>query len=546
MKNYFKHILGIFIFFSISAALFSQSLTLVGEAQLSLRGEGVIFSTPSIHLKDNSRLINPENITLTKSDYINITSKDAKIITRLLSKGEIAKIAVGIDGKTNLTIRNTGANTTFIVGMEAHSEADALPYIWKIQATEKSGAESASLAFAWEKEAEPAAFYPKALANKMDSQWLFLKDQTLSGEMASLEDFTEFGPSASSFTVKSSLSDADEDGVPDILEIQQGSDYDDPLAYLDTDGDGVPDYIELIQNSAPLNPLSFLDSNGDGVADYIRDRSLVVLLYASTMQVPWGYTEMDQFLTNSISAILGSGLIVDAAVSWDKADLNIYKKGIYQIAGEINYPRGVLNVYNLSANIAVEILPKPAPLDILLDSDSFNGSSNESILPVGRFEILDPIDDIHEIMLYNEGYDNGLFEIRDNMLYWNSEERAEGRTSFNIIVRVTDRDGNTLDKFFEINRTRMPFEDIRVPNTFTPNGDGINDFWDVRDLRLYQGARIQVFDGGGVRVFYTENPDIGWDGKRNGRDLPIGAYYWVIEIRESGESRKGILNLLRK
>jgi len=546
MKNYIKLFLGIFISFSLSTELFSQGVTLVGDAKLSLKGEGVIFSAPSIQLNDNSRLINPENITLTKSDYIKISSKDAKIITKLLSRGEISKIAVGIDGRTNLTIKSTGSNTSFIVGMEVLSESDALPYMWKIQAAGNSGAESAGLEFSWEKEAEPDAFFPKALAYRNDSDWSFSKNQTLSGEMVSLEDFKAFGSSASSFTVKTSLVDSDGDGVPDILEIQQGTDYDDPLDYMDSDGDGVPDYIELIQNTNPLDPLSYLDSNGDGVSDYIRDRSIVALLIASEMQFPWGFQGIDQFLTDSISAVLGSGIIVDIAVNWDKSNLDIFKRGIYLIPGDISYPSGVFDAYKVSPKIEVEILPKPAPVDITIDNASFIANPDDFFTPVGSFEVLDPVDDIHEIMLYNEGYDNGFFEIRDNVLYWSSDQRAEGQTSFTILVRVTDRDGNTLDKYFKINRSRMPFDQIKIPNTFTPNGDGINDVWGVPELRYYQGASVQIFDGGGVRIFYTDNPDISWDGKIDGNDMPIGAYFWVIEIRETGQSRRGVVNLLRK
>jgi gliding motility-associated-like protein len=183
---------------------------------------------------------------------------------------------------------------------------------------------------------------------------------------------------------------------------------------------------------------------------------------------------------------------------------------------------------------------------VTLDNNSFEGSSIEPLIRVGRLEVLDPVDDIHEIILLNDGYDNGFFEIKDDVLYWSSDQRVEGKTTFTIIVRVTDRDGNTLDKFLEINRSRIPLEEIWIPNTFTPNGDGFNDVWEVTDLRVYQGARIQIFDGGGIRVFYTENPDKGWDGTKDGKDMPIGAYYWTIEIRESGESRRGVLNLLRK
>jgi hypothetical protein len=127
--------------------------------------------------------------------------------------------------------------------MEVLSVSDALPYIWKIEPAEKSGSERAGLGFSWEKEAEPDDFYPKALANRIGSQWHFLKEQTLSGEMARLEDFNQFGPVASTFTVRTSLDDSDGDGVPDILEIQQSSDYDDPFDYLDSDGSKLYLYV---------------------------------------------------------------------------------------------------------------------------------------------------------------------------------------------------------------------------------------------------------------------------------------------------------------
>jgi hypothetical protein len=47
-------------------------------------------------------------------------------------------------------------------------------------------------------------------------------------------------------------------------------------------------------------------------------------------------------------------------------------------------------------------------------------------------------------------------------------------------------------------------------------------------------------------LFYTENPDVRWDGTYEGKELPIGSYYWVIEIGETGEARRGIVNLIRE
>ncbi|MFO7824644.1 MAG: gliding motility-associated C-terminal domain-containing protein [Cyclobacterium sp.] len=117
---------------------------------------------------------------------------------------------------------------------------------------------------------------------------------------------------------------------------------------------------------------------------------------------------------------------------------------------------------------------------------------------------------------------------------------------FQVLVRVTDRDGNVMDRLLEIERTRKPVSDIEVYNSFTPNGDGINDGWGVPELRHYSGVSIQIFERSGKRVFYTQDPDHRWDGTFEGVDLPVGTYYWTVQVKETGETRKGMLNILKK
>ena len=249
--------------------------------------------------------------------------------------------------------------------MENRSDPDGLPYVWKIEAAEKSGSEAAALTFSWQKEDEPNPFLVKALANLQDDRWVFPDKQTVIGEEAVLENFKGFGSEPSLFTVKSSQLDFDGDGVPDIQEILDGSVSDDPLDYSDRDGDGVPDYIELLQNTNPANPSSYLDSRGDGISDYKRDRSVVALLFTSELQIPWGFQGIGQFLAPTVRGILGSGLLVDLVADWDQSALNVYRRGIYEVKGVFRYPRGVFDVYKLPSSIRVEVLPKPVPEDIL-------------------------------------------------------------------------------------------------------------------------------------------------------------------------------------
>jgi len=123
---------------------------------------------------------------------------------------------------------------------------------------------------------------------------------------------------------------------------------------------------------------------------------------------------------------------------------------------------------------------------------------------------------------------------------------VSGKTQFTVVIRVIDRDGNEIEKSFTINRGRTDIMELEIFNSFTPNGDGINDTWGVPDLRYFTGVRVQVFDRNGERLFYSESADTRWDGTYKGKEMPVGTYFWVVEVIETGKVRRGILTILRK
>uniref|UniRef100_UPI004047DA9B T9SS type B sorting domain-containing protein n=1 Tax=Algoriphagus sp. TaxID=1872435 RepID=UPI004047DA9B len=263
----------------------------------------------------------------------------------------------------------------------------------------------------------------------------------------------------------------------------------------------------------------------------------------SLVQTNWS---KDPILPTKVTIVLTEGQSFQVGVTWDKSTLNIFARGTYTLFGTISLPNYIGNSNQVRAKILVQVLPKPAPRDVTIDNSTFVGSTSVFFIGVGAFVVNDPVDNIHVVGLLGDGYDNKFFSIKDNILYWNSAERAPGKVTFSIVVRVTDRDGNTLDKFFTITRTRKDFDSLTITNAFSPNEDRFNDAWGVPELRFYEGVRIQIFNSGGSRLFYTENPDIRWDGTYNGKEMPVGSYYWVIEVIETGEMRRGVLNLIRK
>jgi gliding motility-associated-like protein len=84
-----------------------------------------------------------------------------------------------------------------------------------------------------------------------------------------------------------------------------------------------------------------------------------------------------------------------------------------------------------------------------------------------------------------------------------------------------------------------------IPNAFSPNGDGVNDTWEITYLANYPGATVEVYNRGGQQVYFSEGYSRAWDGTRNGKPLPIGVYYYIIEPKNGLERITGTLTIVR-
>lgn len=74
--------------------------------------------------------------------------------------------------------------------------------------------------------------------------------------------------------------------------------------------------------------------------------------------------------------------------------------------------------------------------------------------------------------------------------------------------------------------------ELRIPNAFTPNSDGVNDVWKVA-YRSLLSFKCWIFDRYGNQLYYFDNPNDGWDGKHNGKTVKSGVYFYVIEAKGS-------------
>ncbi len=83
-----------------------------------------------------------------------------------------------------------------------------------------------------------------------------------------------------------------------------------------------------------------------------------------------------------------------------------------------------------------------------------------------------------------------------------------------------------------------------VPNAFSPNGDGINDRWRIQYLESYPGATVQVFNRYGQVVFSSFEYSVDWDGKLNGKPLPIGTYYYIVDPKNGRNKITGSITIV--
>ena len=88
------------------------------------------------------------------------------------------------------------------------------------------------------------------------------------------------------------------------------------------------------------------------------------------------------------------------------------------------------------------------------------------------------------------------------------------------------------------------YKAIIIPNTFTPNNDGINDTWNVTALDTYPQALTQIYDRYGGIVFNSIGYAKPWDGTYNNKRVPTGTYYYLIDLK-NGKKFSGWLLVVR-
>jgi len=76
---------------------------------------------------------------------------------------------------------------------------------------------------------------------------------------------------------------------------------------------------------------------------------------------------------------------------------------------------------------------------------------------------------------------------------------------------------------------------VVVPNAFTPNGDGINDLWNIKSIEAYPKCIVSVYSRYGTLIYQSKGYPRSWDGTSSGTPVPTGTYYYIINLNEDND-----------
>jgi gliding motility-associated-like protein len=88
---------------------------------------------------------------------------------------------------------------------------------------------------------------------------------------------------------------------------------------------------------------------------------------------------------------------------------------------------------------------------------------------------------------------------------------------------------------------------LTMPNIFTPDNDGINDFFEAKEIQNITEASLRIVNRWGDLMFETTDLTMGWNGKTNGEDSPEGVYFWIVDYTKGNQQVRdqGFLHLFR-
>jgi len=290
--------------------------------------------------------------------------------------------------------------------------------------------------------------------------------------------------------------------IPQIIGEQTGLN----ITYLDSNGQALSNF----NSNSYRNRIPFSETIGVRVAhvdhpecysetyfDLIIERAPIVDLQ------PIYYVcdqEPSRIFTADPEADSWAWVAEDGSVLSDTFEVTLAQAGHYTL-----YTTHSLNGISCGYSASFQLVVADAPTIQKVKTDNFSGNGLIEILATGTGELEYSIDGEH----YQK---ERLFQGLPEGLYTVYARNLEGcGQDFQEVV--------LLD----------------FPKFFSPNGDGTNDYWQIKALDNFPGAVIHIFDRYGKLLKEIRPNELGWDGTFNGRSLPPSDYWFSLDLGNGKE-----------
>ena len=309
-----------------------------------------------------------------------------------------------------------------------------------------------------------------------------------------VESITEIitsAPDCDSDGIENSIDqDDDNDGISDVIETN-----------LDFDLDGIPNSIDL-------------DSDNDGCFDAVES----------------GFNDPDNdgLIGESPLIVDSNGLVINQN-SYNDLPRDLNNNGIYDFLEILEIPEILPPDQNF-----VEIIPGNS----LTLRYPYSDSSYSFQWQIKR--------DFEDWADLNENIDfSGVYTSELELT--NPTEQYIG---FKFRLKI-DRLFNSCPLIGITDPIELVFQDLFIPNSFSPNGDGVNDLFVISGIEAFPDHRLTIYNRWEQKVFETKNYENNWDGSpnmsygNNSKLLPEGVYFYFFEEREGGKLHKGFIYIKR-
>ncbi|CAH0152986.1 hypothetical protein SRABI27_00570 [Pedobacter sp. Bi27] len=147
---------------------------------------------------------------------------------------------------------------------------------------------------------------------------------------------------------------------------------------------------------------------------------------------------------------------------------------------------------------------------------------------------------------------NGKVSGDDFTYFWTPSDYLDDPTKLNPIATPTEDITYTLHTSSNLGCNSIidevfikVYPKVIIPNTFTPNGDNVNDSWNIPSITSFPNSIVKVTNRYGQLVYQSNGTFKAWDGKMNGKDLPPAVYYYSIYLNKDFKTYTGWVMLMR-